>query len=398
MESNPEVRTAFVSTNSITQGEQVGVLWPSLQQRGVKINFAHRTFQWSSEAPGSAAVHCVIVGMTMNEDSEKWIFEYENVKAEPHAVRATNINPYLVDGPNIALNNRTDPICPVPSIAIGNKPIDGGNYLFSVEERDAFIQKEPAARKYFKRWIGSDEFINGYERWCLWVGDVEPSALRAMPLVLERVERVREFRLASKSAPTRAIAKTPTRFHVENMPQSEFVLVPKVSSEKRAYIPMGFMTPDTLVSDLVFIIEGATRFHLGILSSEMHMAWVRAVCGRLESRYRYSAGIVYNNFPWPDATSKQQQAIEDAAQLVLDVRTKFSKSTLADLYDPVSMPPELSRAHRALDRAVDSAYGKKDFKSEAERVAYLFDVYQNITAPLDRRAAVPKSRSARKKS
>ena len=290
MSANPSIRAAFVSTNSITQGEQAGVLWPDLFALGVRINFAHRTFQWSSEARGKAAVHCVIVGFALEDEPAKWIFEYETVKSEPHVLKATNINPYLVDAPNIVLANRTTPICRVPEIGIGNKPIDGGFYLFTSEEKAEFLAREPQAAPYFKRWIGSDEFINGYERWCLWLGDCPPEQIRKMPESMKRVEAVRQFRLSSKSAPTRKLAKTPTRFHVENMPSTTFLVIPEVSSERRAFIPIGFMHPDTLCSNLVKIVPNATLYHFGILSSTMHMAWVRAVCGRLESRYRYSGG------------------------------------------------------------------------------------------------------------
>lgn len=398
MSANQSIRAAFVSTNSITQGEQVGVLWPDLMRRNAQIFFAHRTFQWTSEARGRAAVHCVIIGFALQDVAQRWIFEYETATAEPHALRARSINPYLVDAPNVTLTNRSAPICQVPEIGIGNKPIDGGNYLFTAEERDAFIAIEPGAAALFRRWIGADEFLYGYERWCLWVGDCPPEEIRKLPEVLKRVDAVRQFRLASKSAPTRKLASTPTRFHVENRPARAFVLIPKVSSERRAYIPMGFMEPSTLVSDLVFVLPEGTTYHLGVLSSVMHMAWMRAVAGRLESRYRYSAGIVYNNFPWPDASSTKRVAVEAAAQAVLDVRSTFPNATLADLYDSIAMPPELAKAHQALDKAVDSAYGRKDFKSESERVAYLFELYQQITAPMHLAAKQKKNRAGSKTS
>lgn len=379
MTFNPAIRTAFVSTNSITQGEQVGVLWPDLFRLGVRINFAHRTFQWSSEARGKAAVHCVIIGFALEEAKEKWLFDYETIRAEPHASKAANINPYLVDGPNLALGNRTKPIRDVPAIGIGNKPIDGGNYLFTDEGRAEFLTREPAAAPYFRRWIGADEFLNGYERWCLWLGDCPPEQLRRMPEALKRVEAVRDFRRASKSAPTRKLADTPTRFHVENMPENRYLVIPEVSSERRLYIPIGFEQPSTFSSNLLKVIPCASHYHFGILQSLMHNAWTRAVCGRLKNDYRYSVGIVYNNFPWPDATDKQRAAIESAAQTVLDARAKFPKASLADLYDPLTMPPELVKAHQALDRAVDQAYGRKGFASEAERVAFLFERYQQLT-------------------
>ncbi|MGE0809818.1 MAG: class I SAM-dependent DNA methyltransferase [Immundisolibacter sp.] len=381
------VRVAFVSTNSICQGEQVGVLWSWLLARGMKIQFAHRTFQWSNEARGVAAVHCVIVGFGAQDRGDKRIFDYEDIRGEPRVLEARNINAYLVDAADVLLPNRSQPICPVPAIGIGNKPIDGGNYLFTAEQRDQFLQREPGAAPWFRRWLGSDEFINGWERWCLWLGDCPPATLRQMPEVMRRIEAVRNFRLASKSAPTRKLAGQATRFHVENIPHQPYLVVPKVSSERRLLIPIGFMQPDTLCSDLVFIVRDASLVHFGVLSSTLHMAWVRAVCGRLESRYRYSAGIVYNNFPWPvDATDTQRAAIETAAQGVLNARAQFPQSSLADLYDPLTMPPALVKAHQALDRAVDAAYvpsgGKKSWASDAERVAFLFELYQRLTSLL----------------
>ncbi len=416
-------RAAFVSTNSITQGEQVGVLWGWLLAQGIKIHFAHRTFSWSNEARGKAAVHCVIVGFGRGDVAEKTIYEYADIKGEPHAVRAANINPYLVDAPDVVLENRRTPICPVPEIGIGNKPIDGGHYLFTDDEKADFLRREPQAEKWFRRWLGADEFINGYHRWCLWLGDCPPNELRQMPEAMKRVDAVRQFRLASKSAPTQKLAETPTRFHVENMPQSTYLLIPKVSSERRHYIPIGFMHPDTLCSDLVFIAPGSTLYHFGVLTSTMHMAWVRSVCGRLESRYRYSAGIVYNNFPWPSCSScnaggtdlpspgadappspasgrgeKARADIELAAQAVLDARAQFPGASLADLYDPLTMPPTLLRAHQKLDAAVDKAYGKSAFKSDAERVAFLFERYQALTSllPAEKKPARRALKTARR--
>lgn len=383
MADHPETESAFVSTNSITQGEQVGVLWPDLMRRGVKINFAHRTFQWSSAARGKAAVHCVIVGFALHEAPRKTIFEYEDIRGEPQAISASNINAYLVDAPNIVVSSRNRPICDVPEIGIGNKPIDGGQYLFTPKEKEEFLRREPRAARWFRRWIGSKEFINGDERWCLWLGDCPPSELRRMPEVIKRVEAVRRFRLASKSAPTRKLAATPTRFHVENIPDAPYLVIPEVSSERRAFIPIGFEQPETLCSNLVKIVPDATLFHFGVLSSTMHNAWMRTVCGRLKSDYRYSVGIVYNNFPWPEPSDKQREAIEAAARGVLDARAKFPDSSLADLYAPLTMPPELTRAHQALDKAVDAAYGRKKFASEAERVAFLFKRYQALIATLD---------------
>lgn len=391
------IRCAFVSTNSITQGEQVGALWTWLLGQGVKIHFAHRTFRWSNEAAGMAAVHCVIIGFAMTEPGERVIYDYDDPKGEPHALAVKNINPYLVDAPDVVLSRRDHPICDVPEITIGNQPIDDGQYLFTLQERDAFLVLEPLAREFFRRWIGSDEFINRYERWCLWLGDCPPEKLRRMPEVMKRVENVKLFRLGSKRLSTRKLAETPTRFLVERMPQHSYLVIPEVSSERRAFIPIGFESPDTLASNLVKIVPDATLFHFGVLSSTMHMAWVRYTCGRLESRYRYSKDIVYNNFPWPDSPDKRHaQAIEKAAQGVLDARARFPGSSFADLYDPAAMPPELTRAHQTLDRAVDAAYGRKGFTSDAERVAFLFELYQRYTSLLPVTAKGRKSGKAPK--
>jgi hypothetical protein len=415
------VRAAFVSTNSITQGEQVGVLWGAMLQMGMRIFFAHRTFRWNNEAKGVAAVHCVIVGFAQGDVQPKQLFDYEDIAGEPHRLLAGNINPYLVDAADVVLPNRSKPVCDVPTIGIGNKPIDGGNYLFTTEERDAFIAKEPASANWFRRWLGSDEFINGWERWCLWLGDCPPAQLRAMPECLKRVEAVRKLRLESKSAPTQKLAATPTRFHVENISTTNYLLIPRVSSERRAVIPMGFIGTDTFTSDSALMSAGATLFHFGIMQSTMHMAWVRSVCGRLKSDYRYSAGIVYNNFPWPELTrapapspapaghplpegeGKHKAAIETAAQSVLNARAQFPDATLADLYDPLTMPPALVKAHAALDKAVDAAYtaaeksaGRKPPKltTDAERVAFLFERYQALTSLLP----VTKAKAVRKRS
>jgi hypothetical protein len=390
---------AFVSTNSITQGEQVGVLWGWMLAQGVHIHFAHRTFNWSNEAKGKAAVHCVIIGFGLNDRPGKMIYEYEDIKGEPLAVAANNINPYLVDAPDVVLPRRSKPISAAPEIGIGNKPIDDGNYLFSTDERDAFIATEPGSAKWFRRWLGSDEFLNGYERWCLWLGDCPPAELRAMPEAMKRVQAVKTFRLASKSLPTQKLAQTPTRFHVENMPDRPYLVMPEVSSERRLFIPFGFEHPSTMCSNLVKIAPEATLYHLGMLSSTMHNVWVRYTCGRLESRYRYSAAIVYNNYPWPELPAdaalgtpahKAKAAIEAAAQGVLDARAQFQQgdkpASLADLYDPLTMPPALFKAHQKLDAAVDAAYalcgGKKTWKNDAERVAFLFELYQRFTSLL----------------
>jgi hypothetical protein len=403
--SPQQPRCAFVSTNSITQGEQVGVLWGWLLAQGVHIHFAHRTFSWNNEARGNAAVHCVIVGFGLEDRPGKVIYQYEDIKGEPHAVQAHNINPYLVDATDVTLPRRSKPICEAPEIGIGNKPIDDGNYLFTTNEKQDFIALEPASQKWFRRWLGADEFLNGYERWCLWLGDCSPVELRAMPQALKRVQAVKASRLASKSPPTQKLASTPTRFHVHNMPASSYLVFPRHSSETRRFVPIGFVAPEHLTGDACLMTQEATVFHFGVLTSSMHNAWIRYTCGRIKSDFRLSAAIVYNNFPWPDLSSNQslahmeraQAAIETAAQSVLDARAAFPDSSLADLYDPLSMPPALVKAHQKLDAAVDKAYelggGKKSYKNDAERVAYLFELYQQYTSLLPAEKAKPRRRA-----
>lgn len=387
---------ALVSTNSIAQGEQPGILWNWLLGQGIKIAFAHRTFRWSNEARGMAAVHCVIIGFGFNEPERRTIFEYDDIRGEPHAVTARNINPYLVDAPDVTLPSRSRPICDVPEIGIGNKPIDDGNYLFTTAERDAFVEIEPLARPYFRRWLGADEFINRYERWCLWLGDCPPDVLRRMPEAVKRVEAVRRFRLASKSEPTRRLAQTPTRFHVENMPSHAILVIPRHSSERRQFVPLGYYGTEVLVGDACLCMADPSIYVFGVLSSTMHNAWVRYTCGRLKSDFRYSAGIVYNNFPWPESpTDKQRAAIEAAAQGVLDARAQFPQSSLADLYDPLTMPPALVKAHQVLDAAVDAAYGRRNFRNDAERVAFLFERYQAITSLLPAASTPARKRPAK---
>jgi hypothetical protein len=378
MRKNPLVQVSLVSTNSICQGEQVGVLWPLLLEQGIQIHFAHRTFQWSNEGRGVAAVHCIIVGFGMQPAEQPRLFEYgSNIKAAEAQVQLVKrINPYLVDAPDVVLKRRSTPLSAVPAMGIGNKPIDDGNYLFTPEQKDAFIAKEPGSAPFFRRWLGSDEFLNGIERWCLLLKDATPNQLAALPECRKLTEAVRTFREQSGSGPTIALAATPRRFHVEFFPERSYLVVPKVSSEKRRFIPIGILSPDVLASDLLMTVPDASTYHFGVLSSSAHNAWMRAVCGRLESRYRYSKDIVYNNFPWPEnPTAKKQQAIEEAAQEVLDARAMYPDSTLAQLYNLASMPTELVAAHAALDRAVDAAYGYKGGPADTSRVQYLFEKY-----------------------
>lgn len=375
MMQGTSVRSALVSTNSVSQGESVANLWKPLFDAGVHIDFAYRTFRWDSEAKIKAHVHCVIIGFSVAVSSTpKKLFDGDRYQV------ANNINGYLLDGENVFVESRSKPICNVPEIGIGNKPIDGGFYLFEKEEMEDFIKKEPSSKKYFRPWYGSREFINQKPRYCLWLGECTPAELKAMPHCMERVKAVREYRLASPSAGTVKLADKPTRFHVENMPKGNYIVIPKVSSENRKYVPMGLMSPDMLCSDLVFIVPNATAYHLGVLTSNVHMAWVRAVCGRLKSDYRYSKDIVYNNFPWPAPTEQQKAKIEQTAQAILDARALYPDSSLADLYDELTMPPELRKAHRDNDRAVMDAYGftkgTAARTSESACVTELMKLYQ----------------------
>ena len=373
MQTNSTIRTALVSTNSIAQGEQPAILWTPLLQMGMHIDFAHRTFRWDSEASIKAHVHCVIIGFSKTVTKQKYIFESEQAQA------VKNINPYLIEASDVIVGSRNKPLHDVPEIGIGNKPIDDSNYLFKPAEKDEFIKKEPQSAAYFRPWYGSDEFINNRPRYCLWLGDCSPAQLRQMPECLERVENVRNFRLASKSEGTRKLADKPTRFHVENMPESEYIIIPRVSSERRRYIPMGYLSPICLTSDSAHIIPNATLYHFGILTSNVHMAWMRVVCGRLKSDYRYSKDIVYNNFPWPTVNPEQEAEISRTAQAILDARNLYPDCSLADLYDEVTMPVELRRAHQANDKAVMRAYGLPLTTTESEAVAHLFKLYEELT-------------------
>ena len=402
-ESNrPVTRAAFVSTNSITQGEQVGVLWGWLLAQGVHIQFAHRTFSWTNEAKGKAAVHCVIIGFGLEDRLGKVIYAYDDIKGQPHAVPAANISPYLTDTPSVLIGKRSMPVSPVPEIVFGSKAVDFGHFILEEADLPGFLAREPQAKPYIREYIGGEEFLNGSKRFCLWLKSIAPAQLRAMPEVLKRVEAVKQARLKSIKAPTRELAKTPAEFGEDRQPSTPYLLIPKVSSENRDYVPLGFFEPHVIINPSVLVVPQAGLLELGVLQSSMHMAWMRATCGRLESRYQYSAQIVYNNFPWPDfaqtskpnqplaPVDKAQAAIETAAQAVLDVRAKFQTgdqpATLADLYDPLTMPPELLKAHQKLDAAVDKAYescgGKKSYKSDAERVAFLFELYQKYTSLL----------------
>ena len=390
----------FVATNSITQGEQVAQLWPLLFDRyGLEISFAHRTFAWGSDARGMAHVHVVIIGLTRRdrEPPEKRLFSYSDIKGDPTESRHLALTPYLFDAGTVVnrhlvVEETNRPLCDVPQLVIGSKPIDEGHYIFSGEERVEFLRGEPGAKKYLHPYVGSEEFINGGDRWILYLADVPPNELRAMPAVRERIAAVRAFRLKSKSEGTRKLAETPTRFHVTVVPPSSFLAIPKVSSERRGYVPIGWMRPPTIPSDLLFVLQGADLWHFGILTSAMHMAWLRQIGGRLKSDYRYSVGIVYNTFPWPDTTDQQRVRIRTLAQAILDARAPFPQSTLADLYDADVMPPQLRKAHGALDAAVDKLYRSAAFTGDRARAEHLFGLYETLLAPLMVAAASPKGR------
>lgn len=384
------IHCAFVSTNSICQGEQVAVLWRPLFDAGMTITFAYRTFAWESEARGKAHVHVVIIGFADAEQFSGTKTIYEEAESGTTYATVSNISPYLVEGGNCCIANRSSPLCDVPEIGIGNKPIDGGNYLFTPEEKDEFLSKEPAARKYFYRWLGAEEFINGIERWCLLLKKCTPADIRNMPECSKRIKAVKAYRKNSPSLPTQKLSNYPTCFHVENFPKSSYLFIPSVSSETRKYIPIGFLPPSVIASNLALIIPDATLYHFGILTSLMHMVWVQKVGGRLKSDFRYSAKLLYNNFPWPEEiniTEMRRAAVETAAQAVLDARASFlppkGDATLADLYDPLVTPRDLVKAHGTLDIAVEKCYRPHErFRSDAERVAFLFALYQKITTPL----------------
>ena len=384
MADNPAIKAAFVSTNSITQGEQVGVLWADLLKRGVKIHFAHRTFQWTSEARGKAAVHCVIIGFALHDVEDKRIFEYENPQGDPHEIKANNINPYLVDAPTCLLQRRSKPICDVPEINKGSEATDFGYLILLPEEKNKLIEMEPQVAIWTRPFIGGEEFINGHKRYCLWLDGIKPNEIKMMPTVMERVKKVRDRRHESDEVRTREWASFPNLFTENRQPKSDYLVIPKVSSERRVFIPIGFISKDWIANGSILVIPEANFYHFAVLSSSMHMAWMRYTCGRMKSDYQYSSTIVYNNFPWPqNPTEKQQQVIETAAQAVLDARAQFPDSSLADLYDPLAMPESLTKAHQKLDAAVDAAYAKRKFTSDRDRVAFLFALYQQLSSPLE---------------
>ena len=399
MQTHPATQTALVSTNSITQGEQVGVLWSWMLAQGVKINFAHRTFSWSNEARGKAAVHVVVIGFALHDAPEKTIYEYEDIKGDPHAISAQRINPYLIDAPDIIFPSRTKTPSNLPFITKGSQPTDGGYLLLSQKDKEELIAKEPTVKPWIKKYVGADELLYNTPRYCLWLKNISPTELRAMPHVLQRVQAVAELRKKSPTESVQAYASTPTLFTQDRQPSLTYIAIPAHTSENRLFIPMAFLEPSIIASNALRICIDATVFHFGVLMSSMHNAWIHYTCGRLESRFRYEPSV-YNNFPWPTPTDAQRNAIETAAQGVLDARARHPNSSLADLYDPLTMPPELVKAHAKLDKAVDAAYGYKGANSDAERVAFLFGLYQDLIGALAKTTeAKPKrARSTRKSS
>lgn len=432
MMQGTQIKAALVSTNSITQGEQVAAIWkPMFEQFGMHFDFAYRTFRWDSEANIKAHVHCVIIGFSCKKechtDSELLTqFQKESKKDFPlgksnpcdnkkiflnesQFIEAKNINGYLLDAPDIFIENSKKPLCDVPEMQKGSIPVDGGNLIIEAEDYEDFINKEPQAKQFIKPLVGSEEFINNKKRWCLWLVGANPSDLKKCPLIMERVQKVKEMRLASTKEATRKFANYPTRFMELRQPETDYLLVPRVSSEQRRYIPIGYMPKDVISTDANMVLPNATLYHFGVLTSNVHNAWMRAVCGRLKSDYRYSNTIVYNNFPWPQqfkidnsklkmengkwtisgedlpADKKElsifhsQLSIINTAQAILDARAKYPDSSLADLYDETLMPPELRKAHQANDRAVMAAYGFSTKMTESECVAELFKMYETLT-------------------
>ncbi len=383
-------RIGFVSTNSITQGEQVAQLWPILFERcNLEIAFAHRTFAWGSDARGKAHVHVVIIGLDRREAvrPEKRLFSYPDINGDPEETRHAVLSPYLFDAgglsnPHLTVREASRPINGMRQLIIGSKPIDGGSYIFKADERDAFLASEPDAEPYMRPFVGAREYLQGGMRWILALQDAKPNTLANLPLVRERMTAVREYREASKSKPTQQLAMTPTLYHINVVPTAPFLLIPRVSSERREYTPIGWLTPPVIPSDAALVLLTATLSDFAILTSAMHMAWLRHVSGRLKSDYRYSIGLVYNTFPMPYEGTDLQN-LNPLAQAVLDARAAHPDSTLADLYDPDLMPPDLRKAHQALDRAVDRLYRPKRFASERERVEHLFVLYEKMCSPLD---------------
>jgi hypothetical protein len=381
---NTNTKVAFVSTNSISQGEQVGILWNILfNHYKIKIHFAHRTFSWRNEAKGNAAVHCVIIGFANFDSADKSIFEYDDIKGEPHEIKVKNINPFLVEGKDITVENRKTPICNVPEIIYGSFALDDGNYTLTEDEKNEILRVNPNSQNLIKPFKGGRELLHNESRYCLWLLGAEPNEIKSNQKIKDRIEAVRNWRSKSDRPNTKKLAETPTLFAEVRQPKSNYLAFPTVSSVNRKYIPIAFVSPDTIASNQLYVLPNANIYYFGILTSFIHMAWVKYICGRLKSDYRYSASIVYNNFPFPQSpTDKQVKVIETEAQKVLDTRTMFPNTSLADLYNPTTMPPSLTKAHIELDKAVDLAYRSQPFTSEVKRMEFLFELYEQYTADL----------------
>lgn len=379
------IRAAFVSTNSITQGEQVAGVWKPLYKRfGIHIDFAYRTFRWDSEASLKAHVHCVIIGFSVAQNlSKRKIYVGDRIQ------EVENINAYLIDAPNVFIESIGKPISDVPIMRSGGKPVEGGNFIFTEEEKNKFLKIEPRAGKFFRPFMGSEDYINNCRRWCLWLVDAKPQEIREMPKVMERVEAVKNFRLASTKKATREYADQPTRFMEIKQPKTDYLMIPATSTENRRYIPIGYLNKEVVASNAASFVPDASLYHFGVLTSNVHMAWMRAVCGRLKSDYRYSVKIVYNNFPWPMPSEQQKKKIQQTAQLILDARALYPDSSLADLYNELTMPSKLRKAHQQNDMAVMQAYGftkgSEAYKSEAACVAELMKLYQKKVEELEKR-------------
>jgi hypothetical protein len=395
---------AFVATNSLTQGEQVAQLWPILFARyGLEISFAHRTFAWGSDARGKAHVHVVIIGLTKRpyEPLEKRLFSYDDVNGIPVESRHRVLSPYLFDATNLrdrhlVVDERSDPISDAPRLKTGVQMIDNGILTFEPSERDEFLEQEPAAAPLFRKYLGGDEYINGFFRWIIYLRDAQPELLRRLPLVQARINEVRAYRAGSNRPSTVAMSEYPTRVGVDERLNAPYLVIPNVSSERREYVPIGWLGPEVIANQKLRILPDVDLWQFGVLTSRMHMAWMRAVIGRMKSDYMYSVGVVYNNFPWPEASELQKGKVRALAQRVLDMRATFQDATLADLYDVDTMPAELHKAHHALDLAVDSLYKRGSFQSDRERVEHLFILYEKLVAPLmgalKRRKARPKAK------
>lgn len=379
-----KIKVAFVSTNSIAQGEQVGIIWGLLFHKyKIKIHFAHRTFKWGNEAKGNAAVHVVIIGFANYDTNDKSVFEYEDIKGEAHEIKVKNINPYLVEGKDMFITTRTKPLCNVPEIIKGSETTDDGHFMLTLEEVNELKTKYPESSKFIRPFVGGGDFINGNVRYCLWLKDAPLNEIRHIPFIQERIERVKNFRLASTKARTRHWANFPTLFSEDRQPTTRYLMFPKVSSEKRAYIPFAYVEPEFIINNTASFIPDASLYLFGILESKMHMAWTSYVCGRMKSDFIYSNKIVYNNYPWPEnVNEKQIKAVEKAAESVLSARKEFPTYSLADLYDPLTMPPVLVKAHQELDKAVDLCYRPQPFINAAKRIEFLFELYEKYTADL----------------